>query len=277
MKVAFVVLNYNTYRLTLGFVSNLYRVAAGREFDLIVVDNHSSNESLDVLEKESCSGSFVLLKNPVNSGYAAGNNIGIKYAVEHGADYIIVANNDIEIVSFDVIDGMISLLAENNNIGAVSPRIIGSKGEKDPPIYFKKPSFIDLSFGILSFNRKRFSFDDSLTTKIYAPRGSFMVLRSTSIRDVGFLDEKTFLYYEEPILAERMLSVGLECWHYGAGYVIHNHGATINSTTNRASICKTLLKSQKYYLTHYRHMGVLKTFICSLYKKIGFYRKNRKK
>ena len=275
MKLAIVILNYNTFVLTLKFISNLRRIGEKRDFDLIVVDNNSNNESQDVLERESLKQNFALLLNDTNSGYAAGNNVGIKQAIENGADYILVANNDIELNSFSVIDNMIALMKENERIGAVSPKIIGIDNKKDPPIYFKRPSLWDLSFGIISFNKKRFKFDDNSVIKVYAPRGSFMLLRATSIQKAGYLDENTFLYYEEPILAERMKTIGLECWHYGTEYVVHNHGETIKSTYKRKNICAVLLKSQKYYLKHYRHMNALSIWLCSLFRKMVFYRKRK--
>lgn len=275
MKIAIVVLNYNTYKCTLKFVSNLKTVGENRDFDLIVIDNNSNNESQKALLEASIKQSFTLFLNDENLGYAGGNNVGIRHALKNGADYILVANNDIEIASFSVIDAMASLMEKNKKIGAVSPRIIGKNKEIDPPVYYKKPSFWDLTFGIALFNKKRFGFPDNGISKVYAPRGSFMLLRASTMRDIGFLDENTFLYYEEPILAERMAAIGQECWHYGLESVVHNHGETIKSTYENDAICALLLKSQNYYLKQYRHMNALSRRLCLLFRKMAFYRKRK--
>ena len=94
MKIVVVILNYKTYEMTLKLIKNIERIKGNEKVDIVVVDNASPNESADILRTESNdSHRFALLKNDINSGYAAGNNVGIKYAVENGAEYILVSNN----------------------------------------------------------------------------------------------------------------------------------------------------------------------------------------
>lgn len=240
---------------------------------LIVVDNGSPNESQKILKEASKSEGFVMLFSENNVGYAAGNNIGIRFAINKGADYILVSNNDIEVESPIVLQEMINLIDSNPSIGVVSPRIIGKDGRNDPPLYFKKPSFWDLSFGTVSFRRNRFRFNDQVNQQIYAPRGSFMLFRANVIHEIGLLDEKTFLYFEEPILAEMLNNFGYQVWHCGLSTVVHNHGETISSTFTKKDICNFLVNSLKYYLKHYRKMNTIKIAICVLFKKIVFLRR----
>ncbi|MCJ7849002.1 glycosyltransferase family 2 protein [Blautia sp. NSJ-175] len=271
MKIVVVILNYKTYEMTLKLIKNIERIKGNEKVDIVVVDNASPNESADILRTESNdSHRFALLKNDINSGYAAGNNVGIKYAVENGAEYILVSNNDIELDTYDGIKKMIELMNSNTKIGAISPRIVSKNGKKDPPLYFRRPSFWDMTFGIVTNHKERFRFDDAVDSKIYAPRGSFMLLRATDMKKIGFLDEGTFLYYEEPILSERLSRIGKECWLCGNAEVIHNHGKTISTSIKKKQTCNILCKSLSYYLKNYRNYNCITRFLCVKFRELSY-------
>ena len=269
-ETAIIILNYNTYDMTLDLIDELFRICPQERCQIIVIDNASPNESAEVLEKKAeMNGKFIFIKNDKNGGYAAGNNIGLRYAVGHGFKYSLVINNDIEIDSYNQIANMIELMEKTTSIGAVSPRIIGKDGKKDPPIYFKKPSFWDLSFRIKANNKQRYQFDENRNAKIYAPRGSCMLLRNEDIKLINFLDEHTFLYYEEPILAERLDMIGKNCWLCGESEVIHNHAVTISKAINKKKIIETITNSYKYYLSSYRKFNKIQVAICLGIRKIA--------
>ena len=260
MKIGFVILNYKTYQMTLDLIDRIRNRITNLCYEIIVIDNASDSESAKKLSEWTERYNFI--ENTSNSGYAAGNNIGIRYAVDEGDEYVLVMNNDIDIPSEDVIIKMLCLMEQNKKIAAVSPRIVDGQGKHDPPIYFRKPTYYDLTFGIFRFQKERFQFDEYKNSPVYAPRGSFMLLRSSAMKDVDYLDEHTFLYYEEPILAERLNRKGYECWHCGETEVIHNHAVTISTTFTKNNMARNVCKSYKYYLTEYRHYNFLLTSIC---------------
>lgn len=269
-ELAIIILNYNTYQMTIDLVNSLSKICQAGSYEIIVVDNASPNASAIMLQKEEARNKrFTFLKSKTNGGYAAGNNVGLKYAAEKGFKYSLVLNNDIEIDSYEQIQKLIDLMSQDSNIGAVSPRIIGKDGKKDPPIYFKKPSFWDLSFGIKINNRQRYAFDENRNVRIYAPRGSCMLLKNEALKEVNYLDEFTFLYYEEPILAERLAKINSECWLCGDSCVIHNHAVTISKAINKKKIIQTISRSYKYYLSKYRKFNALQVLVCVLIRKIA--------
>lgn len=269
-NLAIIILNYNTYQMTIDLVNSLVKIAPGNFCEIVVVDNASPNESAQKLEEEAKKNKlFTFLRSTKNGGYAAGNNIGLKYATGKGYKYSLVLNNDIEIDSFEQINRMIDLFSQNRKIGAVSPRIVGKDGKKDPPLYFKKPSFWDLSLGIVFYHKKRFIFDENRNTRIYAPRGSCMLLKNESLKKADYLDESTFLYYEEPVLAERLLHVGYECWLCGDSFVVHHHSATISKAINKKKLIKTITQSYKIYLSHYRKFNLFQVLFCILIRKLS--------
>lgn len=260
MRIGFVILNYKTYQMTIDLVNRIKERIKNLSYEIIVVDNGSPNESAEILK--DAASDFIFIANTRNAGYAAGNNIGIKYAVNHDNEYVLVMNNDIDIPSEDVIHKMIKLMESNKAIAAVSPKIVDGKGKHDPPIYFRKPNYWDLTLGIFRYQKERFQIDENQNFRVYAPRGSFMLLRGKAIKAVDFLDENTFLYYEEPILAERLTAKGFECWHCGETEVIHNHAVTISSTFNKRNMAKNVCRSYRYYLKEYRKFNHASIGLC---------------
>lgn len=269
-KTAIIILNYNTYNLTIDLVEKLIHICPQDRYQIIVVDNASPNESAEVLSKKAkIDNEFIFIKSDKNGGYAAGNNIGLRYSVQQGFKYSLVINNDIEIDSYEQFENMIELMEKDISIGAVSPRIVGKDGKKDPPIYFKKPSFWDLSFGIKANNKQRYQFNENRNVRIYAPRGSCMLLRNEDIELIGFLDEHTFLYYEEPILAEQLVKIGKSCWLCGKSKVVHNHAVTISKAINKKKIIETITNSYRYYLSNYRNFSQIQVTICLMIRKMA--------
>ena len=93
-NIAVVILNYNSWQETLEEAQLVNRTCGINYEDIIIVDNNSPNNSEKELRKNAHKG-YIFIESGTNKGYAAGNNIGLKYAYEHGYDYAWILNNDI--------------------------------------------------------------------------------------------------------------------------------------------------------------------------------------
>src|SRR3990167_562820 len=92
MKVAINILNYNGLENTLECIESIRRLKQENFIiNIMVIDNNSSDDSVEVLSKIK---GINLIRNNKNLGYSGGNNVGIKYALEKGADLILLLNND---------------------------------------------------------------------------------------------------------------------------------------------------------------------------------------
>lgn len=275
-KVAVVILNYNTYQLTIKEIENIEDVIEGDQLNIFIVDNCSTNESVEKLNcylnegKKRFHHKYSFISSLSNKGYAAGNNIGIKAAIDAGAKYSLIINNDILFTSPDSVSKMYNYMEANNHIGALSPRIVSKDGSHDKPIYYKKPSFWDLSFGIKSYVKRIKDQNDELIYEVYAPRGSCMMLRNEDLKRIGLLDEGTFLYYEEPILAESLRKLNKTVVNFGRIHVIHNHAETIKSNISRKRNRAIVVESMDYYLKKYRKFNAFERMICRLVRKYAY-------
>ena len=93
-SIAIIIVNYNNYEDTIKCVNSIRENEKKIKYEIILVDNASTNNSIEELSKIE---GIVLINNKRNGGFAFGNNIGIKYAIDKNFEYIMLLNNDTEI------------------------------------------------------------------------------------------------------------------------------------------------------------------------------------
>jgi hypothetical protein len=114
-----VVLNYNGYDDTVKCIRSLEKVSYAN-LKLLLVDNGSPDGSGERLKEEFSRIPIILLKE--NTGYAAGNNAGIRYALEQGADYVLVINNDV-VVDSGFLEPMLNITETQPDVGIVTCKV----------------------------------------------------------------------------------------------------------------------------------------------------------
>jgi GT2 family glycosyltransferase len=265
--VAVIILNYKTWQETLDEIRMMSQIS-DINCDFIVVDNCSPNDSYEQLAKASKLLNYTLLKSDSNGGYAKGNNIGLCYAKKHGYHYGWIMNNDILFESNFSLSRLLGVFQQADDIAVVNPDVYSADGKlynRDS----KRWTFSDLSFGMYRYKKTgREIFDQGGWGYIYRPQGCCMVLDLQKCSEVGFFDTHTFLYCEEPILAERLLNKGYRCACDISNKIVHNHSYTVHSSLDRQRVINTHLNSFMYYLTAYRKFFGFKLAVCMLFQKI---------
>ena len=168
---------------------------------------------------------LVIIKNEHNSGYPEGNNIGIRYALKSGADYVLLLNNDTT-VDKDFLKELISVAHRDTNIGVIGPKIYWYDA---PHTIQSTGARIDFwTGGAMSLNWKKTddALDaagvDGLLPVDYVFGACFLVKRSV-IKEVGMLDPVYFLYGEDVDWCMRIRRAGYKIvcdlnskiWHKG--------------------------------------------------------------
>ena len=264
-KLVIIILNYNSWQLTLSYIKNqLSKLNLPEDTQIIVVDNNSTNESADKLKD----GDYVFLQSKQNIGYAAGNNIGLRWAYEHGYNYAWVTNSDIQFEDSETALKMLDVFQKDSKIAVVSPRVYTPSGmETNRNLY--RPSVYDLSFGKMQYRKSGRMMspelkgaDDSYCYN-YRPQGCCMMVNLEAMQDVDYMDEHTFLYMEEPILAERLLLKDYKEACALNTKVIHAHSTTVASAAKRKQIYKWQNDSEIYYYKQYRHFNGFQIWLCT--------------
>jgi len=267
-KVAVIILNYKTWEDTLSEIASCVDVLDIDYKDIIVVDNASPNESAEKLQQESVIKGFSFLANSINRGYAFGNNVGMRYAYARNYKYALILNNDIIFSDNNLIDKELEIFRKDNKIAVVNTDILSPEGylyNRDA----KRPTFFDYTFGALFYRLNGRKIDDlGGYAYIYRPQGCCMMVDLEKMDKIRYMDEHTFLYCEEPILAERLIKENYKCALCTTEQIIHNHSTTVSAEFDRKKRAKIITESFKYYLREYRHFNKIKTSLCLLFNNI---------
>lgn len=261
-KVLIIILNYGTYQLTIDLVKQIREKLIYSNYQIMVIDNNSQNESAKVLADHANVYGYIFYANTANTGYAAGNNIGIRYSIEHDYDYSWILNSDVDIRSGDVLSRMVLDAQKDKSIGCVGPMIFNADGSICPP-YCRRPSVWSMTLGIV--NEKRYRKTQIYKSrKVYRVYGCCMLLDNSAMAAVDCMDESTFLYSEEAILAERLLAKGFSVY-YDAEVSITHKGSTSKKREDKARkyfLIRETKKSLEIYLREYRGFSVLSRWLC---------------
>lgn len=266
-NICIVVLNYNTWQLTIKMIEGLKKVNSVNEATIVVVDNFSSNRSYEELYNWNAErNEIILLHANENRGYAAGNNIGMRWAYEHDFNYIWIVNNDILFPDCCVLEKMVEIIMNNCDAGAVSPRVLMPNGEEVNRHLFRTNTFLKVLFtpifGFLNYICLRLQYQKERCIQTYRPQGCCMLIDAKKAAECEYFDEHTFLYCEEPIFAERLLKSGYNCYCAINTEVVHNHGRTIGKYIEGKRLKQIQESSREYLWSTYYHMSKPQVIIC---------------
>jgi len=201
-KVLVVILNWNGLRDSMECLESVSRLDYAN-FEVLVVDNGSSDDPGPAIQEKY--PRTVLIRNPENLGYTGGNNIGLRYGQEHGADYIWLLNNDTTVDPF-CLSRIVSAAAVSETVGLVSPVIYYNDARTRPQFAGSRINMSDLT---LEFPDLSKPVPDVFTT---GPEvclwGTALLVKAALARRIGLLDEKYFAYWEDTEYSLRALRAG---------------------------------------------------------------------
>lgn len=252
--VSAVVLNYKKYEETIRCAQGILRQNYP-SLDVVIVDNASPNESYARLAGEfSSHPKASIVSAGKNGGYAAGNNFGARWAVEHSSpQYIFIVNPDMELKDPVTVEALVKFGEEHEDASVVGPKVVLPNGRIQGP--YKRPSLVELCaqylcpplWFVLRSLRQRQIASISAPKRCFRTIGACMLIRAKDFQAVGMFDEETFLQCEEDILAERLLAIGKGFYYLPGVEVVHHHTAN--------SGAKWTLDSTRHYFSKYRGAG----------------------
>ena len=186
--VFIIVLQYNNSQDTLRCLESVKELDYPN-YRIVVVDNASGEAELNNIR--DCTKSqydIRLIENKENLGYAGGNNIGIKHALENGADYVFVLNNDTT-VEPDALKKLIAAAEADSKIGIVGPTLT----EDSPPgkTYFGEISWLKTEL------THSYSYPRTPLGKRQYIIGAGMLIKRELLEKIEGFDEIYFLYFED--------------------------------------------------------------------------------
>ncbi len=287
-KLAIVMLNYNCGTLSAENVKRL-RVLSN-EMEIVVVDNCSTDTSVDLLRQYlKDEVHTTLIANDVNQGYAAGNNVGVRYVLTHfsNVECVAIMNPDVVVSDAGTLSRLYDALKQDDALAIVTAQTIINGYVLQPNVScWVLPNKRDILFrGTLmdrifcGNNRGNFVVPDRYYSSlrpndmnvayIEVAQGCFFVAKVNVLQCLGYLDENTFLYYEEDILGKKAMDAGYKVGVLIDTYIRHNHEQKDNhlviNKMSRVSNMRFFYESKKYYIRNYTSTNAAFHLFAGLY------------
>lgn len=249
LKVSIIIVNWNGYIDTLECLKSLENIEYPN-YEVVIVDNGSTDNS--VLEIKKHYPKHLLIETNENLGFAGGNNVGIRYALDHGTDQILLLNND-TVVDKYFLKKLVDHSISNQNIGIVGPLIY----------YFKEKKKLWWQGGNFDFwfNFCDYSFD-KVPEKPYQSSfisGCALLIKKDVIEKIGLLNEDYFLYYEDADWCFRAKKEGYNCTIIPSSIIWHKVSSSSGSS---------LKPQNQYYFIRNKMLFAFRNF--SIFKFVLF-------
>jgi len=221
-SVTAIVLNWNNAPDTIACLASL----AQQDYPhrVLVVDNGSTDDS--VARIAGAYPAVEILQTGANLGYAGGNNAGIRKALEDGAEYVLVLNND-TVAERSMLSALVAAMESDASVGIASPKILYYD---DPERVWCAGASIDWRTGAtrrLGADQQDDPAQDRGPVDVDFVSGCAMLVRREAIESVGVLDEDYFLYYEETDWCVRLASRGWRMVYEPTARMYHKVSATL--------------------------------------------------
>ncbi|NNE52960.1 MAG: glycosyltransferase family 2 protein [Sulfitobacter sp.] len=233
-RLLVIILNYRTPQMTLRAVEAAL-ADLPKAGEIVLIDNASADGSAEVLLREIAAhgwdegGKVRFVQSPVNGGFGAGNNIGLKSAMSDGAapDYFYLLNSD-AFPDPGCITTLLDHLENTPKAGMAGSHVRGDDG-LDHITAFRFPSIGGefegaARIGPISriFHKARVAPDlPHQAAQVDWVAGASVMMRARMLEEIGHFDETFFLYFEETDLCLRAARAGWDCWYLPRAGVVH--------------------------------------------------------
>lgn len=264
LKTSLIIIHYNDYESVKDLINNVkdYKVLD----KIIIYDNHSKSSIVSKLKKLTSSKIEVVVSS-TNKGYAYAINEASKYLISKiGKCNIIVSNSDIIIDKEEDLKELIKLLSRKD-VGLSAPTILESnhlnRGWKNPTPLLD--SMMNLIYVHRYFRKKYIFYKEDYynndTSYVDVASGCFFLIKSSTLESINYLDENTFLYYEENILAKKLADINKKEIIANNIIVIHNHSVSIDKNIKKINKLKLQKQSQYYYHKTYNKANLVEKIL----------------
>ena len=280
MQLSVIILNYNVRYFLEQCVLSVQKALEGIEGEIIVVDNHSSDESCAMMKR--LFPKVKLIENKENLGFPKGNNIGVAQAK---GEYICILNPD-TVVAEDTFSKIFNSKNWQQNTGILGCKLIDGTGNFLPESKRGVPTpwvaFTKI-FGLYKFFPRVKVFNqyyaqhlsENQSGKVDILVGAFMVMKRELYTEIGGFDESCFMYSDDIDLSYRVLQKGKYNYYFHETVVIHYKG---ESTIRDEKYMKRFQEAmQFFYQKHFKKSSFFNWFMRIGAFAFSLFKKNQSK
>lgn len=226
MDLSIIVVNFNTKKLTSECIQSVFQSNTQFNFEIIIVDNHSTDESIKYIKHQY--PNVHLIENTDNLGYSRANNQGIESAQGR---YMLLLNSDTT-VETDTLETMIQFMDTHPEVGASGCKVVLPDGSLDKACRRGFPTPLTTFYYVSGLsklfpNSPRFNsyhmeyLNEDEAYPIDCLVGAFMMVRREAVNQVGLLDERFFMYFEDTDWCYRIQEAGWLNYYYPKTKITH--------------------------------------------------------
>lgn len=235
IDLSIIIVNYNTKKKLDECLYSLYNNISNISFEVIVSDNHSLDDSINMLEKNYPEVS--LIKNERNLGFAKANNKALSIVK---GKYILLLNSD-TIVPKLSISNMIDFLRNHKEVGAVGAKMLypdhttqrtARRFPNPMAFFFGRKSILTLLMPENRFSKRYMMYDREQQEEPYEVdwvSGAGLMVKKEVVQQVGLLDERFFIYWEDADWCFRIKQKGWKIFCIPTAPIIHHEGGSSNN------------------------------------------------
>jgi len=268
-EISVIIVSFNTCDLLRDCLNTLIKESGNINYETIVIDNASKDNSAAMVANEFPQIKLILSKE--NLGFAAANNIGFAKAK---GDYIVLLNSD-AFLQPHALERSLAYMQANPKIGIGGARLINQDGSWQPSARMF-PNLLNHFLVISGLANKypnskffgrmdRTWADDEQSASIDWVPGAFSIMPRKALEKIGYFDEQFFLYCEEVDLCKRFKTAGYEIYYWPDVVVVHLGGESSKSltdlemSTNGKQI--NLWQMRSTLLFYHKHHGAVITWL----------------
>ncbi len=249
MKILIVVLNFNGLALLKKHLPSVINTKY-TDFDIVVVENGSSNNSVEDIKREF--PSVKVVESSINLGFGRGNNLGVSQYPNY--DAYLFLNNDVT-VKGDWLSEMVEVFKIDEKIGGVGSKILYSK--KRDGEYVINSAGLEIDKHYLAYDRYEGEIDSekfNTIAEVDGLCGGALLIRKEVWDSVGGFNPHMFMYYEDVDLSLRIRDLGFKLYYCGKSTVYHDHMGTSYSLGSRKT---NLMNMKNRYISIGSRLGFL--------------------
>ena len=236
MTLSIIIVNYNVKHFLLQCLQSIEKASNNIKLEIIVVDNNSIDDSVEVLKKKFPYVNIIV--NKKNLGFSKANNQAIKIAQ---GKYILLLNPD-TVIQENTLESTINFLNNNKQVGALGVKMIDGNGVFLPESKRSLPRPSTAFYKIFGLSKlfpksKKFGqyhlnyIDKNKISEIDVISGAFFMVRKKVLDKIGLLDEQFFMYGEDIDLSYRIQKSGYKNFYFPNTSIIHYKGESTKKTS----------------------------------------------
>ena len=264
-RLSIIIVTWNTSQITCRAINSIYKHLKDLSFEIIVVDNNSSDNTVNQITLlQQKYSNLLLIKNKKNLGFSKANNIGVKKA---GGQYLFFLNSDTLLIDNSISQAICYLKQNNTKVGIVAPQLLNANKTPQASVFPPQTILNAVKQFCLNQPNQFTKYTPASSGPVNAVSGAALIISHQDFKKITGWNEKYFFYFEDLDLCRKIHQIHKQVYYYKQSKIIHLHGQSNHSTAQNQQWKKLIPGSLTYHgpIKHYLLTGIL--WLCQKIKK----------